>query len=297
MPSRRAPAETPALYADALVYDVLHTPGTAEDVATVERIAARHAPGAPRVWLEPACGSGRCLRLAARRGRRVIGIDLDAGMIAYARRRAAEAGLGGRSRYIVADMRDFSGDVAPGSVGVAFNLINTIRHLHTDRDMLEHFAQVARALHPRGIYVVGLSLAAYGVEPPSEDVWEGARGRLRVQQVVSYEPPDSSERLERVISVVTAMRPRGEAQSVSSYALRAYDPGQWRRLVGRSALETAAEVDETGAAHPATAPGYSFWVLRARASKRASLLSLPRRDGSSSPTKTLSPRRRSTPPG
>lgn len=297
MPERRTPAETPSLYADALVYDVLHAPGTAEDVATVERIAARHAPGAPRVWLEPACGSGRCLRQATRRGNRTIGIDLDVGMIAYATRRAAEAGLAGRSRYVVADMRDFSRHIAPGSVGVAFNLINTIRHLSTDRDTLEHFAQVARSLHPRGIYVVGLSLAAYGVEPPSEDVWEGARGRLRVQQVVSYEPPDPQERVERVYSVVTAARPRGETQSVSSYGLRAYDPGQWRRLIGRSALETAAEVDETGEVHGATAPGYSFWVLRARASKRASLLSRPRRDGSSTPMKTLSPRRRSTPPG
>jgi SAM-dependent methyltransferase len=271
-PARINPDETPSFYRDAAIYDILHGHGTAGDVDLVERVADRYAPGAPGLWLEPACGSGRCLRLAAARGRSVIGFDLEPGMIAYARRRAERLGLADRSTYFVGDMRDFALGRVPallraGSVGVAFNLINTIRHLPDDASMLAHLQQVARVLHRRGVYLVGLSLTAYGLEFPSEDVWSGARGRCRVTQVVNYEPATARQRVERVHSVLTVDRPSGSEHRVSGFGLRAYSPAQWLGLLARSALEVAAEIDETGASFESAPPGYSLWVLRRRATR------------------------------
>ncbi len=255
--------ETVGLYTDASVYDILHGPGTAEEVDALDAIAAKHAASAPDVWLEPACGSGRYLRIAAGRGHRVIGFDAEPGMIAYARERAARAGLGDRSRFFVGDMRGFGEHVEAGSVGFGFNLINTIRHLESDADAQRHFAEVSRVLAPGGVYVVGISLTVYGLEPPSEDVWRAARGRCRVSQVVEYLPPTDpdGDRMEQVFSHVTIDRPSGEEHRPSRYALRAYDLDQWRGLLGRSALREVAVVDASGVPCVATAPGYSLWVL------------------------------------
>ncbi|MEO1718089.1 MAG: class I SAM-dependent methyltransferase, partial [Planctomycetota bacterium] len=93
--------ESVGLYTDASVYDILHGPGTAEDVDALEAIAAKHAAGAPDVWLEPACGSGRYLRVAAGRGHSVVGFDYEAGMVEYARERAERAGVADRSLFFV----------------------------------------------------------------------------------------------------------------------------------------------------------------------------------------------------
>ncbi len=258
--------ESVGLYTDAMVYDILHGPGTAEDVDVLESLVGRHAPGAPGVWLEPACGSGRYLRLAAKRGRSVIGFDLESGMIDYARARAERAGVADRSVYFVGDMRSFGGAIEHDSVGLAFNLINTVRHLETDEDVLAHLGQVSRVLAPDGVYVVGISLTVYGLEPPSEDVWEGARGRCRVTQVIQYLPPTGTDgdRMEQVYSHLTIERPSGEEHRPSHYGLRAYDLDQWRSLLDRSSLRVVGVADGAGEACEPTAPGYSLWVLGRR---------------------------------
>ncbi|MEO1585182.1 MAG: class I SAM-dependent methyltransferase [Planctomycetota bacterium] len=254
------------LYTDAAVYDILHAPGTAEDVDVLSSLRSRYAGGTPDVWLEPACGSGRYLRVAAGRGSETIGFDLEPGMIEYAQSRAERAGVAERSRYFVGDMRSFDRRVGRASVGLAFNLINTVRHLESDDEMHRHFAAVDRVLAPGGVYVVGISLTVYGLEPPSEDVWEGARGRCHVSQVVQYLPPTGADgdRMESVYSHLTITRPRGEEHRPSHYALRAYDLAEWRGLIDGSALRVIDVVEQDGEPCEATAPGYALWVLGSR---------------------------------
>ena len=60
------------LYDDPAVYDILHTPGTAREIDVLEFIEATCGQPGGR-WYEPACGTGRYLRVAAGRGRRVGG--------------------------------------------------------------------------------------------------------------------------------------------------------------------------------------------------------------------------------
>lgn len=260
------------LYDDPDVYDILHAPGTAEAVTGLERIAKLHLSGAARrlPWLEPACGTGRHLLVAARRGRRGVGFDLKPAMVEYARARVARSRVGRRVELFVADMTRFADHLRPRSIGLAFNLINTIRHLDSDRAMLDHFKDVARVLHPGGLYAVGVSLSLYGHEPPTEDVWVGARGLARVKQVVQYEPPTArrgaSARVERVYSHLTITRGRRTTYAHSTYALRCYSPEQWHELVERSALRVRAEVTERGEPLHVVAPGYAVYLLGRRAS-------------------------------
>jgi len=263
---------TPSLYDDPLVYDVLFSPGTCAEVDVLERIARDwvRVRGGPRAWLEPACGTGRYLRVLARRGYTVTGFDRSPAMVAYARRRVTAAWRGSRARaprLFVADMIDF--DLGRRRADFAFNLFNTIRHLDSEAAVQAHFAAMARALRPGGIYAVGLSTTRYGREPLDEDVWEGRRGALRVHQTVQYVPPGAldalpvSGRARRIERVVSHLRIERHGRVVehrdSTYGLRCYDEVQWRRLVASSALAEVGAVDSAG--RPAR-PGESSYTVR-----------------------------------
>ncbi|HYE61559.1 MAG TPA: class I SAM-dependent methyltransferase [Phycisphaerales bacterium] len=271
---------TTDFYADPLVYDVLHAPGTAGEVAVLRRVARRFTAGrVSPLWLEPACGTGRYLIRGAKFGVRGVGFDLSEAMVEYARSRAREAGVGRRVRLRVASMESFvkACGLREGSVDFAFNLINTIRHLSSDAAMLAHFGEVARVLRRDGVYAVGLSLAAYGLESVTEDTWSGRAKGLSVTQVVQYLPPGSGggdarrgegQRQERVVSHVTVRRRRRggdeETHFDSTYALRSYNLRQWLTLIERSPLEIAGVVDSSGADAAAREPGYFVFVLRRR---------------------------------
>lgn len=257
--------EAPGFYDDPTIYDILHSPGTGEEVDVLERLARRHLPeGENGLWLEPACGSGRFLRVLARRGRRVAGFDLSPVMIRYARRRLREAGLEDRARLRVADMISFASEFSPQSVSLAFNTINTIRHLPDDESFRAHFEQMARVLRPDGIYVVGMSLSAYDLEEASEDTWEGARGACRVRQIVQYLPPDRRERVEEVYSHLSITRPKGTETRDDRYGLRAYNRRQWRKLLLGSSLEVVEVTSDRGEPMQDHDGNYFLYLLRRR---------------------------------
>lgn len=293
-------------YTDPKVYDVLHGPETAGEVRLLRRLAVRlDCDGAASVWLEPACGSGRLLRAAAKHGVRGYGFDISAPMIEYARESAAKLGeRRGRKKaaktsktgtanaakpsaaaskapkFFVADMRGFEaaaerefGKPLP-KADMAFNLINTIRHLGDDRAMLDHFEAVARVLKPGAAYVVGISLCSYGNEFESEDVWTGSRGGLRVTQTVQYLPASGRRgegaRAERVISHLTVIDSKAapgepvERHIDETYALRSYDLKQWNELIAKSAVRVAATFDGDGKPIEPSEPGYVLYGLVGR---------------------------------
>jgi len=239
-----------SLYADPMIYDILYTPGTAGEVTAFEKLEKRFAPGPlkpGRLWFEPACGTGRYLRVARGRGRHVAGFDLDPGLLAYARQRLK----GPPGRLFVADLEKFSVAAArsgleQGAVDFAFNPVNTIRHLDSDGAFLKHFSQMAEFLKPGALYVIGLSLTDYDWLLPEEDLWQVARGRCRVSQLVNYLPPEpgtARARAEQVISHLTVERPRGIEHFDDTYDLRTYDKKQWRDLIRRSRLDHVGSFD------------------------------------------------------
>lgn len=267
-------------YDDPSIYDILHTAGTAAEVDGLERVYKRfvrrgvHLARDGGVWLEPACGTGRYLRVAVGRGYRVIGFDRSAAMIEYARRRLPKptrplrrGAPHGDSRVFVADMTDFDRQLPPRSVDFAFCLINTIRHLPDDAAMLAHLRAMSRVLRPGGVYAVGLSLCSYGREWASEDVWDARRGRCRVKQVVQFIPGTRRSRAERAISVLTVTRPSGRRQIESRYTLRCYDTRQWHALLARSPLCCIAMTDGNGRDARVVEPGYGVYVLGNRHTK------------------------------
>lgn len=245
-------------YDHPLVYDIVHTPGTAKEMTGLERMFRRFGtPPASRrtalTVLEPACGSGRFLRVAAARGHRVIGLDLNPRMIDFARDQFKRRGLDGELH--VADMSkfDLTGLRVPYRSGadLAFCLINSIRHLRSDAQLDAHLRCMAAAVRPGGIYAVGISLTHYGAEFPTEEVFEGRRGGCRVVQLAQFLPPEA--RFERVLNHLTITTPAGEHHLDNAFELRAYSGSQWKRAVDRSPFHVVGVVDED--AHDAVVLG------------------------------------------
>jgi predicted RNA methylase len=274
------------LYGDPEIYDILHDDNSAADVKTFARIAARCSAKIaqmvrerkPLTWLEPASGSGRYLLACAARGDTAIGVDMSRDMISYSLVRAKSAKLESRVGGIVAKIESFSladaiwaDTVKKNSAkqllaDIAFNPINSIRHLGSDAAMVKHFACVARAMKPGGVYVVGLSLSAYGLESASEDVWVGKRDRISVTQVVQFEPVDVSargvwKRRERVMSHLTITSTLGEEHRDSSYWLRTYNLREWLRVVDKAGWRVAGVFDNQGKQAVAHEPGYFLFAL------------------------------------
>jgi len=270
MPPANAPtAPQTDFYRIPALYDALHTPGTAEEVTGLQRIHRRFgAGGKPALrWLEPACGTARYLRVAARRGLRVTGFDASEPMIRYAKVRFAALRI--RGNLLVADMASFARSM-PSKSDFAFCLINTIRHLPSDAALATHLDHMRRALTPGAVYAVGLNFGGFEnrqpLEFPSEDTWTARRGRLHVHQFVQYLPPPSpsgpAARTERVISHLTATRGDRTPEHIeSTYTLRTYTRPQWHAAIARAGWSELAVVDEDGADVQDRDLGYAIRII------------------------------------
>lgn len=264
-------------YLDPEVYEALHASDAPSDVRMLKRLWRDHGHGRPGTAFEPACGPGRHLRLLARDGWDVVGLDLEPTMIGHATRAFSRVPGPSTARFIAGDMAAV-GDLLPAaSVDLAFCLINSIRHLSSDSAMLRHLRGVRRALKPHGIYAVGLSMSWYGHESTSEDVWSGRlrvnNGTIAVTQVVTYEPPEAAggnsppaaQRFERVISHLEITRTAGGTARAEHadhvYRLRTYNSDQWLGMVRRSGLEVRAVLDVHGDPQEVPSVGYGVFVL------------------------------------
>ena len=98
----------------------------------------KHAAGTVRRVFEPACGTGRLMVRLAKAGYDVSGLDLNAKAVAYCNARLKRHGF--PEAAFVADMSDFQ---LTRKADVAFNMINSFRHLQTTKSAKDHLTCVA----------------------------------------------------------------------------------------------------------------------------------------------------------
>jgi SAM-dependent methyltransferase len=72
-------------------------------------------------------GDGRMIIAAAKRGARTLGVEFEPGLVALARRRAAEEGVAERARFVEGDM--FEADISEATVLALFLLPNNLEKL------------------------------------------------------------------------------------------------------------------------------------------------------------------------
>lgn len=139
--------------------------------------------------LEAMCGSGRLLLPLGAAGRRVVGLDDSAAMLAVARERIAAEQLGSRIALQQGDIRD---PIGGGPYALAIIGLNSFMHLTTTSDQLAALAQLREALRPGGLLALDLFnpnprlLAEYDNELIFDREFQLADG-ARVQKLVAQQ--------------------------------------------------------------------------------------------------------------
>ena len=216
-----------SIYDQPAIYDIIFDAGTEQEADFLEQVHAKHGDCRGRRWLEPACGTGRVMIALARRGCRMVGIDLSEPMLAHARQRARELGI--RMSLKQAAMEDFS---LRGQFDLAYCLISSFKYLATEAQAVAHLQRMAAHLRPGALYVLGLHLTDYDRDRPVHERWvETVDGTLVICNTRTW-PAERRQRRERVRNRLVIKKARGETlRYESSWDFRTYDAAQIRRLV------------------------------------------------------------------
>ena len=133
-----------------------------------------------RSVLELAAGPAEHARALARRGLDATTVDLSAAMCARARDLAAADAT--RLTVVQADMREFS---LGRQFDLAITMLNSLCHLLTLDDLLQHLAAVARHLAAGSLYIIELAHPAdfFAVERRTSTEWSSdvGGGTVRVR--------------------------------------------------------------------------------------------------------------------
>ena len=123
------------------------------------RYLEKYLPAQGRI-LEVGAATGRYTLELARRGYAVTAVDMSAGLLETGRRRAAEAGLEGRVRFVVADARDLAAVEEEDFDGAL--LMGPLYHLIEEADRKAALMQVHRLLRAGGV-LFSASISRLGI--------------------------------------------------------------------------------------------------------------------------------------
>ena len=218
-----------SIYDHPKYYDLVFGADCAAEVRFIEACGQRYAGGRMRRLFEPACGTGRLLFHLARRGYDVGGIDLNAKAVEFCNRRLHRHGYGSPVR--VADMARFR---EPRKWDLAFNTINSFRHLNSEADAQAHLTAMARCVRIGGLYLLGVHLTPTQAPPSETESWSARRGHLAINTHMWTEHRDRRRRIERFGIRFDVHLPTRHLRIVDQLVLRSYTAPQMDRLLARS---------------------------------------------------------------
>lgn len=156
---------------------------------------AKHVKRKVKKLFEPACGTGRLMYKFANDGFEIAGNDLNEKAVAYCNERLVKHGH--KPTAFVGDMADFT---VKKKYDAGFNMINSFRHLQTEKQAVAHFKCMAEAIAKGGIYVLGLHLNPEdaGDDYEAEEEWSARRGNLTVNTRLWSMNYDAKSRIEQI---------------------------------------------------------------------------------------------------
>ena len=200
-----------------------------------DRLAGRQV----RRVFEPACGTGRLLYRLAKSGYEVSGLDLNPHAVDYCNQRLRRHGF--PQSVVLGDMADFR---LRRKADVAFNMINSFRHLTSAKSARDHLQCMARALARGGLYVLGLHLTPTAGRPTNEESWSARRGHLGVNTHMITTERDLPRRIERCCMTYDVHTPTQWSQLIDEIVFRTYTATQFQRLLAEvPEFETVATYD------------------------------------------------------
>jgi len=146
---------SPEFYRNALAYDIAFSDRNfSQECDFLEWCLRTFGAVSPhaRSFVELACGPARHAQEFAKRGWRGVGVDLSADMVEYAQECAARANT--NIELAQADICDYQ---LTRPVALAANLMESLSHLVTNEQVVQHLRAVAANLVDGGIFVIEMA--------------------------------------------------------------------------------------------------------------------------------------------
>jgi SAM-dependent methyltransferase len=228
-----------SIYDHPKYYDLVFGTDCAAEVKFILGCGDRYLKRPAKRLFEPACGTGRLLFALAKRGYEVGGLDLNPRAIDFCNRRFARHGM--PESGFVADMSDFK---VKRRYDIAFNTINSFRHLSSESAARDHLVCMGEAVRVGGLYLLGIHLTPTEVPPSEKESWSARRGHLSINTHMWTNSRDTRKRVERFGIRFDVHRPSGSFRIADELVLRSYTPKQMRRLIDSAdCWETIATYD------------------------------------------------------
>lgn len=214
------------LYDYPKYYDLIFGSDWAAEFKFLKACFQKYLKKPVRRLFEPACGTGRLVIQFAKAGYEISGNDLNEKAVAYCNARLKRAGY--PESAFVGDMSDFK---LKKKVDAAYNLINTFRHLQTEKAAESHFRCVADALNKGGIYILGLHLTPKTPPKCTSETWASTKGNLSVISNLWSIGTDLKKRQERIGVTYDVYTPTKQFRVTDETMFRTYNMNQMFSLL------------------------------------------------------------------
>lgn len=175
---------------------------------------------------EPACGTGRLLIKLAQAGYTVAGNDLNPKAVDFCNARLQRHGF--RPTVEVGDMSAFT---VKKPFHAAFNMINSFRHLPTEKSAEAHLRCVSQALVSGGLYLLGLHLTPTRGERVESESWTARRGHLQVNSHMWCKELNLKKRNEQLGMTFDVYTPTKHVRIEDEMNYRTYTVPQFNKLL------------------------------------------------------------------
>ncbi len=135
------------IYSDPYFYDLEYDLRTDDLDLYIDNCKALRGKGLDPLVLELGCGTGRVAIPLARQGFKVTGLELDAGMLELARKKAGTLDI----EFIQADFLDFKLKKNFDAVLMPYN---AFQHIHSDENIKRFFNNLKKHLNPGAIFMM-----------------------------------------------------------------------------------------------------------------------------------------------
>lgn len=207
-------------------YDLLFGSDVAAEFRFLKACFTKHAGCEVKRVFEPACGTGRLLIKLGKSGYDVAGNDLNPKAVDFCNERLRKYNL--PESVVVADMSDFR---LTKKFDASFNMINSFRHLATEKQARGHLECMARAMNKGGLYVLGIHLEPTSCPAMQEESWSARRGNLVVNSHMWSKGIDRRKRLEHLGLNIDVFTPTKRLRIVDHMEYRTYKHSQFLSLL------------------------------------------------------------------
>ncbi len=214
------------LYNYPKYYDLIFGSDWKAEFQFLESCFARHCDRKVQRLFEPACGTGRLMIKLAEAGYDVSGNDLNPHAVQFCNDRFVRRGF--EPAAVIGDMADFK---LKRKIDAAFNMINSFRHLPSEKTARSHLECVANSLVKGGLYLLGLHLTPTKGNRIEEERWSARRGNLMVNSHMWSKGLNLKKREEAIgmsFDVYTLTR---HQRIVEDLVYRTYTAAQMKRLL------------------------------------------------------------------